>query len=275
MLLSAPLMWVHPPEEILTAARELGYDGVELWDYHLTEMGSDPAVVAARARELGMLLTLHAMSWDLNTTSRLDAVRAASMAALHDSITLAARLGAGLVVMHPGHASMPYDDPERYWPGLVAGVRELAAHAAEHGLRLGVEHMEPRQGEYVVTADDANRLLHEVDRDNVGTTLDVAHIPWGTDEVAFIAALERIVHVHLSDADEARLHLPLGEGARNLVRVLAALRQYDGGIAFEGHSMGTGAELARWNKAQFEELWRAAGDDHVPAASLQRVDGGT
>ena len=94
--------------------------------------------------------------------------------------------------------------------------------------------MEPRQGEYVVTADDANRLIREVDRDNVGTTLDVAHIPWGTDEVAFIGALERIVHVHLSDADEARLHLPLGEGSRNLVRVLAALREYEGAHRVRG-----------------------------------------
>ena len=40
---------------------------------------------------------------------------------------------------------------------------------------------------------------------------------------AFVAALDRIVHVHLSDADETRLHLPLGEGTRNLVGVLAAL----------------------------------------------------
>jgi sugar phosphate isomerase/epimerase len=176
--------------------------------------------------------------------------------------------------MHPGHATMPYDDAERYWPGLVAAIRELASHAAEHGVGLGVEHMEPRQGEYVVTADDANRLVHEVDRENVGITLDVAHIPWGTDEVAFIGALERIVHVHLSDADEARLHLPLGEGSRNLVRVLAALREYDGGIAFEGHSMGPGTELARWNKAQFEELWRAATED-VPASSLPHTSGGT
>jgi len=274
VLLSAPLMWVHPPEEILTAAHELGYDGVELWDYHLTEMASDPAAVAARARALKMVLTLHAMSWDLNTTSRVDAVRAVSMEALHQSIALAARLGAGLVVMHPGHVTMPYDDAERYWPGLVAGIRELAAHAAEHGLRLGVEHMEPRQGEYVVTADDANRLVREVDRDNVGTTLDVAHIPWGTDEVAFIGALERIVHVHLSDADEARLHLPLGEGSRNLVRVLAALRDYEGTIAFEGHSMGPGLELARWNKGQFEELWRGAEEAQVPAAPVPQTNGG-
>ena len=265
VLLSAPVMWAHPPEEIIAVAHDLGYDGVELWDYHLVEMGSDPAAVAARAREQGMALTLHAMSWDLNPTSRLDAVRAASLEALHHSIAVAARLGAGLVVMHPGRVTMPYDDAERYWAVLVAGVRELAAHAAQRGLRLGVEHMEPRQGEYVVTADEANRLVHAVDRDNVGTTLDVAHIPWGTDEAAFIAALERVVHVHLSDADEARLHLPLGEGSRNLVRALGALGRYDGGIAVEGHSMGSGVELARWNKAQFEELWRAAAESAAAA----------
>jgi len=259
-LLSAPLMWVHDPHEILATAHDLGYDGVELWDYHLTEAGTDPAAVGGRAGELGLALTLHALSWDLNMTSHLDAIRTASLGALHHSVALAAQLGAQTVVMHPGHVTMPYDDAEAYWPLLIAGIRELASHAAEHDLRLAVEHMEPRQGEYVVSPDDANRLLREVDRDNVGTALDVAHIPWGTDEAAFIAGLARIVHVHLSDADESRLHLPLGQGARDLVRVLGALRDYDGAIACEGHSMGPGPDLARWNKAQFEELWREAND---------------
>jgi sugar phosphate isomerase/epimerase len=258
LLLSAPLMWAHDPAEILAAARELGYDGVELWDYHLIETGSDPTAVGAQARDLGLALTLHALSWDLNTTSRLDAIRSASLAALHHSIGVAAQIGVATVVMHPGHATMPYDDAERYWRDLVAGVRELADHAGEHGIRLAVEHMEPRQGEYLVSPDDANRLIRETDRDNVGTALDVAHIPWGADEVAFIGALERITHVHLSDADESRLHLPLGQGARDLVRVLAALRTYDGAVACEGHSMGAGDDLARWNKARFEELWRDA-----------------
>jgi sugar phosphate isomerase/epimerase len=76
--------------------------------------------------------------------------------------------------------------------------------------------------------------------------------------VAFLARLERMVHVHLSDADESRLHLPLGQGRRDLARVLRALHGYRGAVAIEGFSISAGEELARWNKAQFEELWRAA-----------------
>ncbi|HXX40068.1 MAG TPA: sugar phosphate isomerase/epimerase family protein [bacterium] len=258
LLLSAPLMWAHEPAEILATARELGYDGVELWHYHFIEAGGDPAAIGAQARALGLLLTLHALSWDLNMTSMLEGIRTASLDALHRSIALAEQLGVATVVMHPGHATMPYDDAERYWPAMVAGVRELADHAAAHGIRLAVEHMEPRQGEYVVSPDDANRLVRDAGRDNIGTALDVAHIPWGLDEVAFIGSLERLVHVHLSDADESRLHLPLGQGARDLVRVLASLRGYAGTIACEGHSMGAGDDLARWNKGRFEELWRDA-----------------
>lgn len=92
----------------------------------------------------------------------------------------------------------------------------------------------------------------------MGTVLDIAHIPWGEDELRFLQGLERIVHVHLSDADNARLHLPLGQGTRDLVRVLGALAPYQGSVALEGFSISAGGDLARWNKAEFEELWREA-----------------
>jgi sugar phosphate isomerase/epimerase len=118
--------------------------------------------------------------------------------------------------------------------------------------------MEASQAEYVITPEDANRLVREVDRPNVGTVLDIAHIPWGEDEIGFLQRLERIVHIHLSDADKSRLHLPLGQGTRDLVRVLSALVPYPGSVALEGFSISAGGDLARWNKAQFEELWREA-----------------
>lgn len=256
VLLSAPLLWAHATEEILDAARDLGYDGVELWAYQLLRDGDDAAALGGKARSRGLRLTLHALSWDLNPSSHLDVIRAASLEALHQSVELASALGAGLVVMHPGHTTAPYDSAETYWPRLVAAIREIADSAAAHAIRVGVEHMEPRQGEYVITAADINYLVREVDRENVGAVVDIAHIPWGEDERAFIAQIERLVHVHVSDADEARLHLPLGQGARDLARALGALHGFSGTVTLEGFSIGAGRDLARWNKARFEELWR-------------------
>jgi sugar phosphate isomerase/epimerase len=258
VLLSAPLLWAHSSLEILEVAHRLGYDGVELWAYQLEHEGGDAAAVAERARALGSALTLHMLSWDLNPASRVEPIREASLAALHHSVELAARIGIPLVVMHPGRVTVPHDDGGPYWPRLVAAVREIADHAAGAGITVAVEHMEARQTEFVVTPEEANRLVREVDRANVGTALDVAHIPWGQDEVAFIGALERVVHVHLSDADESRLHLPLGQGGRDLARILRALQGYAGAMAIEGFSISAGEELARWNKAEFEALWRAA-----------------
>jgi len=256
VLLSAPLLWAHDAVEILDAARSLGYDGVEVWAYQLLRDRVDPAELGVRARTRGLALTLHALSWDLNPSSQLDAIRIASLDALHASVEMAARLGAGMVVMHPGHTTDPHDAPDVYWARLVVAIRDVADHAAEHGLQVGVEHMEPRQGEFVITAADINHLVRDVDRPHVGAVVDVAHIPWGEDEPAFIAQVERLVHVHLSDADETRLHLPLGQGARDLSHVLTALHGFRGAITLEGFSIGAGRDLARWNKARFEELWR-------------------
>jgi sugar phosphate isomerase/epimerase len=256
VLLSAPLLWAHRSDEILQIAHALGYDGVELWVYQLLAEDVDPERLAARARALDLTLTLHALSWDLNPTSRVEPIREASMDALRRSAGLARRLEASVLVMHPGHATVPHDAGEAYWPQLVDAVGELA-DAAGSALMVGVEHMEPRQAEYVVTPEHANRLVREVGRPNVGTVLDVAHIPWGEDEIAFLARLDRMVHVHFSDADESQLHLPLGQGRRDLQRVLRALQDYRGAMAIEGFSISAGEELARWNKARFEELWRA------------------
>lgn len=258
VLLSAPLMWAHSAEDLLATARDLGYDGVEMWAYLLSWDGADATALGAQARAMGQVLTLHALSWDLNLSSRLDTIRTASLDAIHRSVDLARQLGAGLVVVHPGRITVPFDDAEAYWPHLVASLRAIADHAAAYGLRVGVEHMEPRQGEYVITPEQANRLVREVDRPNLGTVLDVAHIPWGEDESSFAARLEHLVHIHLSDADESRLHLPLGQGARNLTPLLGHLRHYQGTIALEGFSVEAGTDLARWNKACFEELWREA-----------------
>ena len=179
VLLSAPLMWAHTPDDLLVAARDLGYDGVEMWAYQLSWEGAEAAVLGYRAKTMGLALTLHALSWDLNLSSRLDAIRAASLDAVHRSVDQARELGARLVIVHPGRITVPFDDAEAYWPRLVASLQEIADHAAQGGIRVGVEHMEPRQGEYVITADQANRLVRDVDRANVGIVLDVAHIPGG------------------------------------------------------------------------------------------------
>jgi sugar phosphate isomerase/epimerase len=268
ILLSAPLLWAHDAPAVLAVAHHLGYDGVELWAYQLSTDGTDIAATQAQAQGMGLVLTLHAHSWDLNLSSRLDSIRMASLAAIHRSVELAGELGARLVVVHPGRITVPFDDAEAYWPRTVAGLQEIADHAAASGIRVGVEHMEPRQGEYVITPDHANRLVRDVGRPNVGTVLDAAHIPWGEDEAAFLARLEHVIHVHLSDADESRLHLPLGQGGRNLVRLLGALHHYQGAIALEGFSIEAGTDLARWNKARFEELWRESAASAGKAAQL-------
>src|SRR3990172_4815801 len=160
VLLSTPLLWVHDLDETLDVANDPGYDGVEVGAYQVVRDRADPAALGARARARGLALTLHALSWDLNPASQIDAIHAASLGALHQSVDMASQLGASMVVMHPGHTTDPHDDAEAYWPRLIAAIREIADHAADRGLRLGVEHMEPRQGEYIITSQHNKPPIH-------------------------------------------------------------------------------------------------------------------
>ena len=82
LLASSVLMYAYPLSEIIPLANHLGYDGIEVWHFHLLQTGEKAVDVARVARQHNMYLSVHALSWDLNYTSRLESVREASLQAL-------------------------------------------------------------------------------------------------------------------------------------------------------------------------------------------------
>jgi len=260
-LLSSPQLWAYTPVEALAIATELGYDGVELWAYHLLRDDADPAALRRQAVDLGLVLSLHALSWDLNFCSPLEPIRNASLALLEQSIELAAVLGASIVVMHPGRITVPHGPAVDYWPSLVCGVRHLAQRAAGRGPRLAVEHMERLPAELVVSPADVHRLLADVNHPNLVVAFDFAHVPWEEEPLDYFERMPPIGHIHLSDAGPQRYHLPLGAGERDLAAFLASLApRYEGFVAVEGIEHQRTAALAARNKQVWDQLV-----SHIPA----------
>lgn len=258
LFLSSSLLWAYEPAEILEIAADLGYEGVELWTYQLREKtGKEaaPPVLAQKAAELGLALTVHTLSWDLNFCSPLAPIRHASLALLRESIDLAAALGAGLAVMHPGRRTVPGAAFDEYWPLLTEGLSELAQYASEQGVRLAVEHMEPIANEFVVRPPDVQRLFAEVNHPNLTLAFDLAHVPWGIDPVAYYQQMPPVGHLHLSDASEDGRHLALGEGAHDMVRFLSHLNaHYEGAVVIEGIEHQRTMTLAARNKQAWDRL---------------------
>ena len=253
--LSSPLLWRYRPEEVLSIAAELGYEGVELWAYQLLRDEAKPSLLARQASDLGLALSLHTLSWDLNFCSPLAAIRQSSLDLLRQSIDLAAALKARLAVMHPGRVTVPGDAPDDYWPLLVDGLTGLARYAAERDIPLAVEHMEPLPNELVVGPADVKRLFAGGQDPNLLLAFDVAHAPWDVDLLTYYQQMPAASHLHLSDASPDRRHLPLGSGQRNIERFVAQLPgRYEGLIVIEGIEHRRTTALAAANKQAWDAL---------------------
>jgi inosose dehydratase len=100
-------------------------------------------------------------------------------------------------------AAAPRLDASR-WHGLVDATREIAALAAERGVRA-VFH--PHAGSYVEFEDEIERLLADVPARELGLCIDTGHALYaGADPTALIARhAERLEHLHLKDVSAERL----------------------------------------------------------------------
>lgn len=258
---SSVLLYAYSLEETLTISRKIGYDGVELWHIHLLNTGEDPAAVGRKAADLGLELSVHALSWDLNFTSALPEIREASLRLLESSLNTAAALGAPRVIVHPGHMTDSTGGVDRYWEYLVSGVTRLADAAARKGLELSVEIMEPIAKEFFIAPEDAARLLERVNRENLTITFDAAHVPFNQDPLELFRRTPGVRHLHLSDAHESKFHLPLGEGKRDFLPLLRYAQQVDPGmiVALEGIEYRRTTLLAEQNYQYFTREAQQAG----------------
>ena len=83
------------------------------------------------------------------------------------------------------------------WPRFRARLNEVAAHCADHGIRLVVHH---HMGTVLESPEDIARLMQGTD-DSVGLLLDSGHATFADADPAALARdyAARIHHVHCKD----------------------------------------------------------------------------
>lgn len=169
-------------------------------------------------------------------SSPIERAREGALAGDLDTIEVARRLGAKVVIVHPG-ISAEYDTPRKTRIGWVADVlRQVADAAGECQLRVAVEPL-PKD-EIGNTLDEVLDIIDRIDRPNVGVNFDVNHLfPPEAIPGMIRRAGSRIFNVHISDQDGVERHWLPFKGTMDWSEVLQALTEigYSGPLVYETH----------------------------------------
>lgn len=132
----------------------------------------------------------------------------------------------------------------REFDALLAGIRGVAAVAAEHGVR---PVLHPHAGTYIEYRDEIDRVLGALDAQAIGLCIDTGHSAYaGVDPVALYRDYAaRTEYLHFKDVDGAvrsrvldrrldfetavteGIFCPLGQGVVDFPALHAALRAHD------------------------------------------------
>lgn len=240
-----PAVWTgmyaeRPLSEALRLLNECGWKHFEVSSEHLVQIEkSEPQdaliqEIVGCAQERGLSMPQAHLRLAADVAHPDNAQRAEYMECLKRHIEIAARLGVKIAVAHPGGKNLGNYTTTAQRKQLretnVRAFRELADHAADHGLRIGLENL-PRR--WMDTPADLLELLQAIDHPAVGITLDTSHaqvmkldIPAAVCEFG-----PHLIATHISDSDgSGDQHLTPGGGTIDWPPVMQALRDinYDG-----------------------------------------------
>jgi xylose isomerase len=237
-------------ELLRRAATARGLNEVDLnFPDHL--VGLEPRTVTRRAADLGLALNGFAMRYYAEPAFRGGAftnpdpeVRRRAIELTKRGIDALASCGGRLMTIWLGQDGFDHPFAADYaalWALEVEGIAEVAAHDADILVSIEYKPDEPRA--HALLRDAATTLLaiREAGRENLGVTLDFAHMLYAGEQPAFAAALvarhSRVLGVHLNDAYGGRDD-GLMVGAVHTTQTLELLRQvrrdgYDGPIYFD------------------------------------------
>jgi sugar phosphate isomerase/epimerase len=216
-----------PFEEKVQKAAALGYDGIEL-------MVRDPGGLdwpqVKRTLEGAGLQTPQVVTGELFGADGLrlvtpdDDLYQRALRRTQAVIDLAGYLGAMVNIgrLRGRLEGLEVADP---WAAAVERLGNLAAYAAQRGVRISLEPLNRYETDFILDVADGLRMIADLQCDNVGLMLDVFHmnIEEASIERSLEAAGDRCWHVHIADSNR---RYP-GAGHLDFDGVFAALQRMD------------------------------------------------
>lgn len=142
--------------------------------------------------------SVHAPLSDMNLASLNESIRKASIEEIKNSMDLASKIDASIVVVHPGQmAFLARKFEEKGIQNSLNSLKECSKYADELGIEMCVENMPDMEGLLFKNIKDLNDLVQEI---GTSMTLDVGHahnMGYSVQEML----VHDIGHIHLSDND--------------------------------------------------------------------------
>ena len=211
--------WKHKNSKVTTfdlierAATVLGLNAVDLnYPDHLE--GVTEAETAAHLKACRMTLNGYAMRFYTDPDFKIGAFTHPDPAIRRKAIDLTKRgidsmreVGGRIMTLWLGQDGFDYAfqaDYRALWEMEIAAIREIADHDPAIDISLEYKPNEPRA--FALLPDVATTLLaiRDVERPNLGVTLDFAHVLYADEmpacAVAHVARHSRLLGLHLNDA---------------------------------------------------------------------------
>ncbi len=178
-------------------------------------------------------------------------------------------IGGGLYSYWPIDYSKPFDK-KRDLDLSIAGMKEMADIAMDHGIDLGMEVLNRFEGYLLNTAEEAVSFVKAVDRKNVHVMLDTFHM--NIEEDSFTKAIETagalLGHFHIGQPNRK---LPQ-KGRMDWNEIGKALRSigYDGTVVMEPF-IRMGGQIGQDIKV-FHDLTEGMSDEEIDRKTAESVE---
>ncbi len=245
--------------------RKAGMDFCELLVPEEGELEPSEAQAAAKAAGLFLLLAAR-VNVDRDLASDDDAARASGVAYLRRCVDVANACGASIVggplygtpLVFAGRPPRPFTDAERETriDRVIAGLREAAAYAADHGVTLAVEPLNRFETDFCNTGRQALDLVRRVGSPALGVMLDTFHMMMEENDLpqALREAAPHLVHFQANENHRGFL----GTGHVDWPPICRALHEigYQGAITLEpfrrtDHRLSV--PLSQWKPPAYDE----------------------
>ncbi len=189
--------------------------------------------------------TAHLPFSDLNLASVNQPIWDESVKQMGNAIHLLGEI-TDLVVVHPGHLSpLGAELPDKAWGQNILGIQRLCDIARDYGIIVTVENMPNIYRLLGRFPEELKGMIQNVDRVNVGMTLDVGHANL-TKTLDNFLELD-FKHMHLHDNFGVRDdHFSLGKGSVNWNKVFKRLKSYEDRLVIEARSVQEGEKSLNW-----------------------------